>query len=424
LPRVTYGRVVLDRATWRLDSSELTAIQPGTQDCLSRIQRLREKRRLPRHVLLVESDMALPLDLENVLCADVLAAEARRGPVRLVEQFPAAEELCATGPEGRFAHELIVPLRRTDGPAGAAVTERPRARSPGRPLAFTPGEQWLSASIFASQSTMDRRLATLVGSLIQQLRVTGAIEGWFLIRYWEPKAHLRLRLRGTPQRLREEAWPTIQRAIEPCLDSGEIHTVRLDTYVQEVNRYGGPRAITAAEHFFEADSDMALALVALDDHDVPDLRERVALVATDALLRVFGLDEAGRETFATKSSAALMADISLAPGSDTVLGQRFRTLRGSLTALVTDGSKETSGWLTSARDIVARRSPAAKAYRDLCQQLEDEGALTTSVSDILGSLVHMQINRLMRAAPRAVELVVYDLLRRLYRSERARRNQA
>jgi thiopeptide-type bacteriocin biosynthesis protein len=424
LPRVTYGRVVLDRATWRLDSSELTTIQPGTQDCLSRIQRLREKRRLPRHVLMVESDMALPLDLENVLCADVLAAEARRGPVRLVEQFPAAEELCATGPEGRFAHELIVPLRRTDGPAGAAVTERPRARSPGRPPAFTPGEQWLSASIFASHSTLDRRLATLVGSLIQHLRTTGAIEGWFFIRYWEPKPHLRLRLRGAPQRLREEVWPALQEAIKPCLDSGEIHAVRLDTYVQEVNRYGGPRAIAAAERFFEADSDMTLALLALDDHDMPDLRERVALMATDALLRAFGLDETGRETFATDSEAALMADMPLATGGDTVLGQRFRTLRSALTALVTDGSEETGGWPPAARDIITRRSAAASAYRDLCRRLDDEGALTTSVSDILGSLVHMQTNRLMRAAPRAVELVIYDLLRRLYRSERARRNQA
>jgi len=94
-----------------------------------------------------------------------------------------------------------------------------------------------------------------------------------------------------------------------------------------------------------------------------------------------------------------------------------------LTPLVSDESKQTGGWLTSAREIVARRSPAAKAYRDLCQRLDDEGTLTTSVLDILGSLVHLQINRLMRAAPRAVELVVYDLLRRLYRSERARRDQ-
>ena len=291
LPRVTHGRVVFARATWRIEPSELAAIQPGTKDTVSAMQRLRAARRLPRHVLLTEADMALPLDLDNVLCADVLTAEARRGPVTLVEQFPAAEELCATGPEGRFAHELIVPMRRTGEPTSVAVAERPRL--PGRAPAFVPGDQWLMASIFASESTLDRRLASLVGPLVQELRASGAIEGWFFIRYREPKPHLRLRLRGTPQRLRADAWPALESRIKPLLDSGEIHTIRLDTYVPEINRYGGPQAIAAAERFFEADSEMTLALLALEGHSAADWRECAALLATDALLGLFGTRSRG-----------------------------------------------------------------------------------------------------------------------------------
>jgi thiopeptide-type bacteriocin biosynthesis protein len=110
--------------------------------------------------------------------------------------------------------------------------------------------------------------------------------------------------------------------------------------------------------------------------------------------------------------------------ADTVLAQRFRTLRNALTPLVGDRSQASDEWLTAVREIVARRSPAAKEYRDLCRRLDADGTLTTSVVDILGSLVHMQVNRLMRSAPRAVELVIYDVLRRLYRSERARKGRA
>jgi thiopeptide-type bacteriocin biosynthesis protein len=424
LPRVTHKRVVLARATWRIEPSELEAIQAKTKDAMSAVQRLRAARRLPRHVLLSEADMALPLDLDNVLCADVLTAEARRGPVTVVEQFPAAGELCATGPEGRFAHELIVPMRRIEEPTSAALAGRPRPRLSGRTPAFVPADQWLMASIFASESTLDRRLASLVGPLVHELRASDTIEGWFFIRYWEPKPHLRLRLRGAPQRLRADAWPALETRIKPLLDSGEIHTIRLDSYVPEINRYGGPQAIAAAERFFEADSEMTLALLTLEGHDAADWRERVALLATDALLGVFGLDAEGREMFAAKSSAALMADMHVGSEADTVLAQRFRTLRSVLTPLVSDRSQATDEWLTAVRAIVARRSPAAKEYRDLCQQLEADGALTTSILDILGSLVHMQVNRLMRSAPRAVELLIYDLLRRLYRSERARKGQA
>jgi thiopeptide-type bacteriocin biosynthesis protein len=205
------------------------------------------------------------------------------------------------------------------------------------------------------------------------------------------------------------------------MDSGELHTVRLDTYFQEVNRYGGPRAIAAAEHCFEADSDMTLALMALDDRALPDFRERVAFLATDIFLRDFRLVDGAREAFASRVAEALMADMPFGPDPERSFGERFRALRSELTPLVADPTEEGSAWLSSARKIIAERSSAVKEYRDLCLRLDEEGALTTSASDILGSLIHMGVNRLMRAAPRAVELVIYDLLRRVYRSQRARR---
>jgi lantibiotic biosynthesis protein len=206
--------------------------------------------------------------------------------------------------------------------------------------------------------------------------------------------------------------------------SGEIHTIRLDTYFQEVNRYGGPQAIATTERFFEADSDMALALLALDDHGVADLRERAAVLATDILMRDFELDEGAREMLAAQLGAALTAERIFAPDVDKALSERFRALRGGLNALLADPSERSEEWERAARAIIGRRSAVATEYRDICRRLDREGALTTPISDILGSLIHMQVNRLMHGAPRAVELVIYDMLRRLYRSNRARKDRA
>ena len=425
LPRVTHGNVVLSRAIWRLLPADFAAIPSGKQAC-SPLHRLRDARRLPRHVLLLEGDMALPLDLENVLCADVLTAEARRGPVTLVEQFPAADQLCATGPEGHFVHELIVPMRRTDGsdPTREQITQRAGRRSLGRPPAFPPAESWLTAAIYGSEATLDRLLHRPIAPLVERLRSTGAADGWFFIRYWDPQPHLRLRFHGAPHRLRDEAWPALQQDISARMASGEIHTIRLDTYFQEVNRYGGPQAIATAERFFEADSDMALALLALDDHGVADLRERAAVLATDILMRDFELDEGAREMLAAQLGAALTAERIFAPDVDKALSERFRALRGGLNALLADPSERSEEWERAARAIIGRRSAVATEYRDICRRLDREGALTTPISDILGSLIHMQVNRLMHGAPRAVELVIYDMLRRLYRSNRARKDRA
>jgi thiopeptide-type bacteriocin biosynthesis protein len=48
------------------------------------------------------------------------------------------------------------------------------------------------------------------------------------------------------------------------------------------------------------------------------------------------------------------------------------------------------------------------------------GQLTTSLDEIAGSLTHLHVNRMLRGAQRAQELVVYDLLDRWYRNPRAR----
>jgi thiopeptide-type bacteriocin biosynthesis protein len=168
---------------------------------------------------------------------------------------------------------------------------------------------------------------------------------------------------------------------------------------------------------------MALALMALDDRALPDFRERVALLATDGFLRDFGLDDRAREELVSQVGERLITTMPFGPGAEGFLSERFRALRGELTPLLADPAEHDSEWLMSARRLIAERSPALKAFRDLCARLDEEGELTISLSDILTSLIHMGVNRLVHVAPRVIELVIYDFLRRLYRSNRARRER-
>ena len=53
-------------------------------------------------------------------------------------------------------------------------------------------------------------------------------------------------------------------------------------------------------------------------------------------------------------------------------------------------------------------------------RLAAEGRLTTPIPDLAFSFVHMHVNRMIRSAARAHELVIYDLLGRLHESRAAR----
>lgn len=75
----------------------------------------------------------------------------------------------------------------------------------------------------------------------------GLIEAWFFVRYSDPEPHVRLRFRGTPDRLTRELLPYV------CDWARELMGERLclrfgfDTYDRELERYGGPAALDIAE---------------------------------------------------------------------------------------------------------------------------------------------------------------------------------
>ncbi len=62
---------------------------------------------------------------------------------------------------------------------------------------------------------------------------------------------------------------------------------------------------------------------------------------------------------------------------------------------------------------------SAEALAEL-RRLETAGRLQMSIPDLALSYVHMHVNRMIRSAARAHELVIYDLLGRLHESQAAR----
>jgi hypothetical protein len=64
-------------------------------------------------------------------------------------------------------------------------------------------------------------------------------------------------------------------------------------------------------------------------------------------------------------------------------------------------------------------APAAQELRALA----DAGRLCVDIAELAMSLAHMHVNRMLRSAQRAQELVLYELLGRAYSSQAARRSR-
>jgi lantibiotic biosynthesis protein len=260
---------------------------------------------------------------------------------------------------------------------------------------------------------------------IRDLQRAGLAKRWFFIRYWDERPHLRVRLHGPPRRMRNEAWRTLDQAMRPYLDRGDIWTLQLDTYERETERYGGPQAIEAAERFFTADSDATIAMLDLDPSRTGDRREHCAVASIDALLHDFGFALAERVAWSRTVRDALLEDLGLGQAALIGLGRGFRPVKGSLERLL-DSSGEGSGgdagqaWHEAVRAALHRRSPEAAAFAAILRRLDRAGSLSASVSGVLASLAHMSVNRLVPRSPRTVELAILDYLHRLYAGAMAR----
>jgi thiopeptide-type bacteriocin biosynthesis protein len=406
LPRVTAGRLVLARARWRLDAGEILALATAEG-----LERLRAERRLPRLVAVADGDNELPIDLDRpasvAIARHILAA---RDQAVLVEMPAAGDDLCATGPEGAFCHEVVVPFHRP------VVTGRPSpAPPPGHlPRRFPPGSAWLYVKAYCGPAAADTVLRDAVSAAIAAARQRGALEQWFFVRYGDPDWHVRVRVAGQPDRLRDEVQPLLTDALAPLVGAGLVWRAQLDTYEREVERYGGDQGMLLAEEAFCADSDAVAGIVALLDGDGADARWRLALLGTDLLLDDLGLTVAERVTWAQRQRDGYGREFPGASGLAKQLGRRYRDERGDLEDLL--WGDQSGHPLAPGVELLRARS---ERLRPLGPRLRALPA-PFDIGDWAASVAHMHANRLLRSAARAQELAIHDLLARLYRSRLAR----
>lgn len=428
LPRVTYGRMILSRAQWTADARELKPMLEAVGvERFRRVQAWRKERGLPRFSLLVDDDNELLVDLDNTLSIETFCDLIRkRRSVVLAENVSHEAGLAVHGPGGRYTNELVTPLLRVRDPAELPrVPLRYRGEDAGCVAeTLAPGSEWLYFKLYGGQGTADMVLAEVIAPVIVELRARGIIRGWFFIRYGDPDPHLRVRLLGDPGRLCAEGLPEMHRRLKPLLQNGSLWRVELCTYQREVDRYGGPHNIERAERLFELDSEVALAIIQQYPGDSgASLRWQLALAGTDRWLQDFGLDLAARHQLARKARDGYLREIH-ADGKAIQgwFSDRFRKERKAVEQLLRVGLTPDSGPASYGLAMLAHRSQRSAPLIAEIHSLSGQDRLSVSINDLLGSLVHMQVNRVLRSTQRIQELVIYEFLVRLYASEIARHN--
>jgi thiopeptide-type bacteriocin biosynthesis protein len=424
LPRVRWRRIVVSPARWRIDPSELPRESASPADRSSALARLRVHHELPRLLLLVQDDQELLVDLDNPLSVDSLlhAVDTAGQAVLLSELLPPVSEAdvsAARGPEGQFVHELVIPVDGRLAPRPMIDASRIGADE-GVPRVFTPHGEWDTWRLYAAPGLVERALVEDLLPWLERRAPHDHGLDWYFLRHGDPQWHLCLRFGGVDAQAVDVFRAELAALGRSLVSRGRLWTIRTDTYVREIERYGGPQGIAACERIFVADSRFCAAvIVAVARAEDESLRWKVALWSIDRMLEAFELDETRRlelvESLRHNFGEELGANDSPLAHA---LGRRFRALRAQVEPLFAVGADAIDPVLVGAnhRFVEQVRPEVARLYA-----LEESGALPERCSTIVRSLLHMRINRLMLEEARKHELALYDLLARAYRARLARR---
>ncbi|MFI0219707.1 lantibiotic dehydratase [Streptomyces lydicus] len=383
-PRVRYRDVLLTPARWQLpDALTTTAAHRDTFERKLAAWRANTRPAPPPVLVAEEADRRLPLDLREADQRELLRRSIHRGTRTLAEPFATPEEQAVVdGPHGsRHLIDIVVPLtRRLPTPHTPPPDPRRALRAPGTGT-YVPGSEWLSAVLPAPARFHNTLLAALAPLLTD---LPADIDRWFWLRYTTPTLgpHLRLRFHASPHTLTTHIQPQLAILTRQLHERSLLwpDALLLEPYEQEIERYGGPQAITAAEDLFCADSRLALAALTRSE----DERLLLAAIGAADISRTLAPDQPRS---------------ALSPGH---LTQEQRRFRDALRPHLADSPMTAD--LAAAH---AQRHAALIAYRNTLPPQHS----ARCASDV----IHMHANRMLAIDPgreRIMRTLAADLLHR------------
>ena len=419
LPRVTYKKVILHPATWKLqeeDFAELKAIKES-RDFYRAFLSFQAKWRLPKQWVLADGDNELFVDSEQPQIVEAWWDLARKRDQLTIKEFFAPAAGAVVNERGEtHAHQLVATWIKQAPTYQQMLPHRVEPEATTR--SFSPGSAWLYYKIYCGVSTTDRVLEEVVTPLIEQLQAEKKIHRWFFIRYADPNHHIRLRFHLTNTKQVGEVIQQVQTAISPFEVSNTVSHLQLDTYQRELERYAGS-AIKEAEALFYYDSEALLQFLSLTEGDArEDLRWLWGLRSIDTLLNNFGLTTSAKLDLMQSMKDSFAREHRMDKPLKLQIDKKYRNHRSAIGEMLALDDPEDEFY--PLIEVLQNRSVRQASTIATLRSAEKENRLSPSLNSLLRSYIHMLVNRLMPSQARLHEMVLYDFLYREYRSAIAR----
>ena len=277
---------------------------------------------------------------------------------------------------------------------------------------FITGDEWLYYKIYCGAKTSDIVLLETIKPLMDKLVLEKKIDKWFFIRYQDPEYHIRLRLHFPDLAHIGIVINEIRDVLSSYVADYSVHKIQLDTYQRELERYG-EKSILEVEQLFYNDS--ACISNAMEHIKEEELFLLFTLKSIDGLLQNFGFDIKDKRVFVKQQMDFYKLEFEVNKAVNKQLNKKFRDRKDAIFNFLNSNYDQED--YKPIKKIIAQKNILDKPITKTIKRLKVENKLSVSFDSLLGSLVHMSVNRTFRSKQRMYEMMLYDFLERTYRRQ-------
>ena len=406
LPRVEYKEFILSEACWRIDmDKEMTA---------EKLKKLVINKCIPQLCTIKERDNVLVLDTTNETCLHILARNITKEDIFLYEYF---EPLQLPDENGKaFASEFIFPFTVKEEKTSPANHFSHHTETKKRK--YIPGDEWSFYKIYTSHKYADTIITEVLADYVEHFEQDDSEHPWFFLRFQDPEYHVRFRIK---RKINEESLQYLNNRLSVLLENDMISSFEIDTYKQEIERYGAEN-IELSEKFFYYDSLAVMNFLKIEDLN-EEIRWKTGVFSLNQLMNDFQVSLDDRIHLFEQLYQTFLPEHVDHSNPEYVqkfkksIDKKYRDNRDYLEAVLRQHD------YSEIEDFIQPFITRSENIRELTSLIKNTKSGSSYIT-LLQDYVHMNMNRIFLTKARMHEFVIYFFMFKTYNSIKHRKQNA
>ncbi len=419
LPRVEINDIVVFPSTWQILKIDYKKIIESEGVNMIAVKELREKHSLPKLMLLVQGDNKLLINFEDELSVNMFKSIAKKNQFLKLEEFyfENGESSVVNNENESFANEILFFLKRNVAISNHKILDYISKTKPDThpSSSFLAGSEWVYFKLYSGVKTGDDIIVSHIKKCMDSMISEQIISKWFFIRYADPNTHLRVRFLIKDRNKLGKSIEIFNSYLKPLYEDKKIWKSVIDSYKREIERYG-ENSIEDAESIFYYDSICISKIVELvNENDNEELRWSAGLVLVDQLLEDFEFNIEKKLELLETLRNGYSREFRMSKFLKLQIDNHYRKNRKHIEGVINRDITVFEGYNEILRFIRDKSTSIIPHVSNI-----KSSDSTYEIDQIVASHVHMILNRLFKNKQRTHELVLYDFLWRVYKSQKAR----